>query len=135
MSITYSMDESNVLELEATIKEYQDGAEEKINKYLHGKGYEMFEKSIRSAMPESNRTWHGKKVAAKAARSLQDGNKSESLAVTIRAKTEYGYLYFPNDGTNTIHHQGNQQFFRKGVEEKENDAINSLIDALRFKEE
>lgn len=135
MSITYSMDESNVLELETTIKEYQNGAEEKINKYLHGKGYEMFESSIQNAMPESNRQWRGKKAAAKDARSLQDGNKSENLAVTIRAKTEYGYLYFPNDGTNTIRHQGNQQFFRQGVEEKENDAINDLIDALRFKEE
>lgn len=135
MSITYSLDEGNVLELEETIKEYQDGAEEKINRYLHGEGYEMFEKSIQNAMPESNRNWRGKNVAAKDAKSLQDSNKSENLAVTIRAKTQYGYLYFPDDGSNTIRHQGNQHFFQRGVEEKASEAVNDLIDVLRFKED
>lgn len=135
MSITFSMDESNVIALEETIKEYQEGAEEKINRYLHDTGYSKFEQSIINAMPESGRQWKGKRTAAKNSKSLQDKDKNENLAVTIRARTEYGYLYFPNDGTNTVRHQGNQQFFKKGVEEKQDEAVNDLIDALRFKEE
>lgn len=121
-----------VQKLEDTIKEYQEGAEEKINQYLHGKGYSMFDRAIHNAMPVSGRKWKGKKAAAKDAKSLQDKNKSDNLSVTIRAKTAYGYLYFPNDGSNTERHFGNQQFFQKGVEEKADEAVNDMIDVLKF---
>ena len=116
MSVTYSMDYDSAKKLEETIQQYQKGAEEKINRYLHGKGYEMFNKAIHNAMPESGRSWKGKKASAKSANSLQDKDKSENLAVTIRAKTAYGYLYFPDDGSNTVKHAGNEQFMKRGAE-------------------
>lgn len=90
----------------------------------------MFEKAIHNAMPESGRKWRRKKAAAKKANSLQDKNKAENLAVTIRAKTTYGYLYFPDDGSNTLHHYGNQRFFESGIEQKETEAVNDMIELL-----
>lgn len=132
MSATYSLDYDKVQELQDTIQQYQEGAESKINHYLHGEGYDMFDKAIHNAMPESGRKWKGKKAAAKGAKSLQDKNKGENLAVTIRATTAYGYLYFPDDGSNTIHHYGNKQFFEKGVESKADKAVNDMLDALKL---
>jgi predicted small lipoprotein YifL len=38
------------------------------------------------------------------------------LSVTIAARGRYGYLYFPDDGTNTKRHAGNQQFMMRGAE-------------------
>lgn len=132
MSTQFILDDHQAEQLEETIKQYQEGAEGKINKYLHGKGYEAFEKSIYNAMPESGRKWRGKKKAARTAKSLQDKNKGEKLAVTIKAATAYGYLYFPNDGSNTEKHNGNQQFFEKGVEAKTEEAINDMIELLKM---
>ncbi len=134
MSKTYNLDYEGVKQLEDAIKNYQEHAEEKITQYLHGKGYERFEKAIKNAMPESGRKWKKKKRAAKTAASLQDKNKSENLAVTIGAKTAYGYLYFPNDGSNTIHHHGNQRFFEKGVEAEKQEAANDMIELLTILE-
>ncbi len=132
MSVTYSLDYESALELQNTIQQYQDDAEGKINRYLHGEGYDMFDKAIHNAMPESGRKWRGKKTAAKGTKSLQDKNKSENLAVTIRATSAYGYLYFPDDGSNTIKHYGNQQFFEKGVESKADKAVNDILDSLKL---
>lgn len=132
MSVTYSVDYQQIEELESAIKQYQDGAEDKINRYLHGEGYDRFDTAIHNAMPESGRKWKGKKTAARQANSLQDKNKSENLAVTIRARTAYGYLYFPDDGSNTVHHQGNQRFFERGVEQETDTAINDMIEILTF---
>lgn len=130
MSVTYGLDYESAQRLQETIKQYQENAEKKINAYLHGKGYDMFEKAIHNAMPESGRKWKGKKTAAKAADSLQDKDKGENLAVTIRAKNAYGYLYFPDDGSNTLHHYGNQRFFERGIEQKEAEAVNDMIELL-----
>ncbi len=132
MSTQFILDDHEAKELEETIKQYQEGAEEKINKYLHGKGYGVLDDSIHNAMPESGREWRGKKKQAKSAKSLQDKNKSEKLAVTIRATTAYGYLYFPNDGGNTKKHNGNQQFFEKGVEAKSEEVVNDMIELLKI---
>lgn len=132
MSITYAIEDDQLTELEATIKQYQEGAEDTINRYLHGTGYSRFEAAIRNAMPESGRKWRGKKTAAKKANSLQDKNKNENLAVTIKARQAYGYLYFPDDGYNTINHFGNQRFFEKGVESETETAVNDMIELLTF---
>lgn len=129
---TYSVDANMLQKLKDTIKEYQESAEEKINQYLHGRGYDMFDRSIHNAMPVSGRKWKGKGSSARSADSLQDKDKSDNLSVTIRAKTAYGYLYFPDDGSNTERHYGNQQFFSKGVEEKADEAVDDMIDFLKF---
>ena len=38
------------------------------------------------------------------------------LTVTIAARGRYHYLYFPDDGSNTRRHVGNQEFMRRGAE-------------------
>lgn len=130
MSVTYQLSDENIERLQTTIKQYQQEAEVKINQYLHGKGYDMFEKAIHNAIPESGRRWNGKKTAARKANSLQDENVSDNLSVTIKARKNYRYLYFPDDGSNTLHHCGNQRFFEKGVESNEEQAVNDMVELL-----
>lgn len=128
----FEVDYSGLDNLEQAIKEYPDNAEKKINQYLHGKGYSTFEKAIQNAMPVSGRRWEGKRPQAKGSKSLQDKDKGSNLEVTIRATNAYNYLYFPNDGSNTLHHFGNQQFFERGVEQETDTVVNDMLDLLQF---
>lgn len=114
--------------LERTIKEYQQGAEEKITNYLHGKGYEILSNSIQNRIPVSNR----KKKHARNYKALRDRKKGSNLAVIIGTAPKYDYLYFPDDGSNTVHHAGEQHFFEKGVEAEEENVVNQILDALKF---
>lgn len=40
------------------------------------------------------------------------------------------YLYFPDDGTNTEHHAGNQQFMFRGATDSQDRIVNEVIDEL-----
>ncbi|MCI8507558.1 MAG: hypothetical protein HFJ06_03185 [Lachnospiraceae bacterium] len=132
MNTSFGVNYKDFENLEQAVKDYQGDSEQKLNEYLHGRGYSTFEKAIRNGIPVSGRKWKGKKKAAKTAKSLQDKDKDENLAVTVRAATAYNYLYFPNDGSNTIHHYGNQRFFEAGVEKETEHAVNDMLDLLKF---
>ena len=129
-----NVDYSELDALEEAMKDYEGDVKEKINGYLHGKGYETFEKAVRNAMPESGRSWKGKKSPAKSGKSIQDKYPSSNLSVTIASKKPYGYLYFPDDGSNTLHHFGNQHFFEHGVEQETDRVKEDMVELLSFEE-
>ena len=56
--------------------------------------------------------------------------KEENLAVIVKTKGPYHYLYFPDDGSNTQHHFGNQQFMFDGANASEDKIVNEVIDEL-----
>jgi hypothetical protein len=115
-------------ELQKAIKEFQGNAEEVINGVLHNEGAELIQESIRQFMPVSGKKWKGKKAAAKSAKSMRhtEGN----LSVTVRSAKSYQYLYFPDDGTNTRRHIGDQQFFLKGAEAVTDDILERCVGKL-----
>ncbi|MDD6145915.1 MAG: hypothetical protein PUB43_02590 [Oscillospiraceae bacterium] len=113
-------------ELIAAIKQYPGNAEKAINDVLHKEASPILQDSIKKLIPVSGRQWKGKKPPASAAKSLTDDTK-ENLAVTVKTTKNYHYLYFPDDGTNTDRHQGNQQFFHRGGENKKSDIIGRCI--------
>lgn len=104
-------------------------AEQIINEYLIGEGGDILKQGIHEMLPVSGRTWPGKIAPAK---SVDPLNKKENgnLSVTIRSKGKYHYLYFPDDGDNTIHHYGNQQFMFKGAEAKSEEVGDNIVDKL-----
>ena len=57
-------------------------------------------------------------------------NTGEELAVTIKTKPKYDYLYFPDDGSNTRRHVGNQQFMRRGAEKSRDRIIDICVGRL-----
>lgn len=103
-------------------------AERIINEYLHGQGGEVIRDNIRKILPVSGRTWNGKRAAASKTNPFLI--KKENLAVVVHTKGEYHYLYFPDDGSNTAHHFGNQQFMFKGAMDSSDKIVNEVVDKL-----
>lgn len=124
----FRVDATEFERLQNAIKNFPGDAETVINEVLHGEGSQLLQDSIRNLMPVSGREWKGKKPAAKSAKSLTDlkGN----LFVEVITTKNYQYLYFPDDGTNTKKHAGNQQFFLKGAEARQEAIIDLCINKL-----
>lgn len=99
-----------------------------INDVLHGFGAEEIEQGIQKLLPQSGRNWTGKKAPASAAQPFTRENGN--LSVTVKTKKAYHYLYFPDDGTNTKHHAGNQQFMLRGAESKSEGIAGKIAEKL-----
>lgn len=115
--------------LEEAMKAYQGNVTETVNEVLHSQAGKLILDEIKRLIPESGRkAWRGKAAPAKDGKSLRiiKGN----LFVTVATTNPYHYLYFPDDGSNTRRHVGNQQFFPKGAENKTEEIINRCIGRL-----
>lgn len=126
----FELDVRQCDEIVKVIENFADGseAEKIINEYLTGEGGDLLKQSIHDLLPVSGRTWKRKKRAAK----LTDPFKKTSgnLSVKISTKGAYHYLYFPDDGSNTERHRGNQQFMFQGASNKSDEIANEVIDRL-----
>lgn len=114
--------------LQKAMEEYQGNTEKAINEVLHNEAGPLIADAVRNLMPQSGKTWKGKKGAAKTSNSLM--NVDTNLAVTVKTRGDYGYLYFPDDGTNTRRHVGNQQFFVRGGESVADDIVDRIVNKL-----
>lgn len=126
----YEVEYSEIERLYEKIIRYPADAEKKLTRYLHAAGYERLSKSIQNAIPVSDR----QKNHARDANALMDKEKSSNLSVTIGTKSKYHYLYFPDDGSTTLRHAGNKQFFARGVENEETNVINEMLELLQFEQ-
>ena len=117
----------DVDELEEMFSRY-DKAEDVINDVLHKFGAELIKKEISNILPVSGRHWRGKAKAAKSAKPFNQLNRN--LTVIVKSKSKYNYLYFPDDGSNTIRHFGNQRFMEKGAENASDEIIDTILDRL-----
>lgn len=128
MSAPFKINVAEFEKLQDAMKEYQGDTESAINEVLHGEAGTLIENSIQQLIPVSNKNWKGKAPAAKTSKSLRSIN--ENLAVSVTTTKKYQYLYFPNDGTNTRRHVGNQQFFTRGGEAVQDEIIERCITKL-----
>lgn len=115
-------------QLTTAIKNFPGDAEKAINEVLHNDASQLLQDSIKNLIPVSGRQWKGKRAPASAAKSLTD--KKENLAITVKTTKNYHYLYFPDDGSNTKNHRGNQQFFHRGGESQKSEIIGRCIARL-----
>ena len=100
----FSLDSREYETLIKAMRLYGDHAGRTVDDVLHNEGANLIKEEIMRLLPESGRKWKGKRTAAKHAQPFTQ--KNESLAVTIRTKSAYHYLYFPDDGSNTRNHVG-----------------------------
>lgn len=114
--------------LQNVIKNFPGDAEQGINEVLHGEGSSLIQENIRRLMPVSGKHWKGKKPPAKTSNSLTD--MKENLSITVKSAKSHNYLYFPDDGSNTRRHVGNQQFFLHGAEAAKDEVIDRCINRL-----
>lgn len=108
-----------------TARNFPNIAEKAINDVFHNEAPPLVSEEIKRLIPVSGKNWKGKEPAARTARSPVAERKDEekNLTFVVGTTNKYHYLYFPDDGTNTRRHVGNQQFFKKGGETKQNEII------------
>lgn len=125
----FQLSADNVYALAEAIKQYPSSAGPIIDGILHNEGGKWINDAIIQILPVSGRKpWKGKKKAAKYAQPFRQENGPQS--VTIRTKYDYHYLYFPDDGTNTKFHAGEQYFMSRGAWAVSQKIIDECIDAL-----
>ena len=100
----FKLDASQHEALLRSMQLYGDNAGKTVDDVLHNEGASIIKEEIMRLLPESGRKWKGKRTAAKQAQPFTQ--KNESLAVTIKTRSAYHYLYFPDDGSNTRNHVG-----------------------------
>lgn len=112
----YSIDYQELDKIENLFNEFPDTAKAAVNNILHSDiAVDMVEDNIQKLLPSSGRHWKGKGAAAASTQPFRKG-PNELLTLIVRSKTKYNYLYFPDDGSNTVHHMGNQHFMQHGAE-------------------
>lgn len=124
----FRIDASEIERLQTAMKEYQGNVEDAINSVLHNQAGDLIQEQIRRLIPESGKTWKGKSSPAKTSKSLT--NVPENLAITVTTAKKYQYLYFPDDGSNTRRHYGNQQFFASGGDAATEEIVDRCITKL-----
>jgi len=109
------------------LKKTSTNLESKINEYLHLKGAQTTIESIIGFMPRSNR----KKKHAKDSKSLTFDKFNLGFEVYAKGgaankKGSFGYLVFPDQGRG-IHNFVAQEFFRRGLENKEDKMFSDIV--------
>lgn len=124
----FDLEYDDLERLQDAMSEYAGKSGDIVNDILHGEGAELIKERIVNLLPASGRTWKGKRAAASSTMPFK--HEAETLAVTVKSKPAYNYLYFPDDGSNTIHHAGNQQFMKEGGESAAGEIIDLCIAKL-----
>ena len=128
MGTVFAFNAKDVERLRKAMIAYQGNTSAVINDVLHNEAGDLAQDAIRKLMPVSGKTWKGKRPSAKTAKSLR--NVTGNLFVEVKTTGNYQYLYFPNDGTTTRRHVGNQQFFERGGESVQDEIIERCINKL-----
>ena len=125
MSVTFTLEDKDLELLKKRIQEYGTGAEDAINKYLHGEGKESIMKSIEDYTPVSSR----KKAHAKGSMPYQ--GTGYNLSVAVKTKTKYNYLYFPDAGKGTsAKNPKNSGFMEKGLDAIYDKIVDGMLKAV-----
>lgn len=128
MSAELGLDLEDFAKVKAAVKEYGAGAEKAIADILHDSGESIY-REINPLIHPSGRKFkgHGSSAAASA---WPRYDTNDPLSVTVATRSKFHYLYFPDDGSNTDHHQGMQQFFKRGGEAAAPRIVDRCLDAL-----
>ena len=125
MSVTFTLEDKDMELLKQKIQEFGPGAENQINKYLHGEGKELIMRSIEDYTPVSNR----KKAHAKGNMPYQ--GTGYNLSVAVKTKTKYNYLYFPDAGKGTsAKNPKNSGFMEKGLDAIYDKIVDGMLKAV-----
>lgn len=128
MSAVLSIEDVEFSRLMDSMKDYGAGAAEVVSDVVHSSGEDIY-REIDPLIHPSGRTFKGHTSSAKGA-SWQRYDTSEALAITVASTASRRYLYFPDDGSTTEHHFGDQQFMRRGAEAAAPRILEKGIDAL-----
>ena len=125
----YKIEAEELGYLQEAMAEHIGDTEKIINEVLYNEAGPLIKNAVHRLIPLSTvKPWKGKPKHAREADSLLQVNYN--LAVKITTKSKYGYLYFPDDGTNTKNHVGEQRFFERGGDSVVNEIVERCIAGL-----
>ena len=128
MSGVFALEGDDFEKLVESIKSYGDGAAEIVTDVIHDSGDDIYRR-IDPLINPSGRTFRGHSSGAKGSK-WQRYDTGEPLAITVATTSSRHYLYFPDDGSNTKRHFGNQQFMLRGAEAAAPEILEKGIEAL-----
>nr|AHF24082.1 Gp9 protein [uncultured bacterium Contig643] len=126
----FHLDATEADRLAEAMSQFEGASGRIIDDVLHGEGASRIKDKIAMLLPASGRDWKGKGASARAAMPGAFRQDNGQLSVTIAARGKYHYLYFPDDGSNTRKHAGNQQFMQRGGENAASEVIDLCIGKL-----
>ncbi len=124
----FTLLETGLDELQELIVNYAGNAGPVIDKVLYEQGGDIIIDNIKPLIHPSGRSWRGKKKSAVLAEPFR--KEGITMGVVVKTTTAYNYLYFPDDGSNTVNHRGQQNFSGRGLEQSVDTLIDLCIDAL-----
>lgn len=124
----YEIDYSDLEHLQAWMEAYGKGAAKVVEDTLRECAPKVRDR-INLLMPVSGRRFKGHTSGARGTK-WERISSEEPLSVTVAANSKRRYLYFPDDGSNTKRHAGNQHFFRRGAEAALPQVVEALAEAL-----
>lgn len=128
MSFTLGIEGAALEQLERHMGAFGANADDAITKALHESGPDIYER-INPLIHPSGRRFKGHGASATVS-AWPHYVTDAHLAVTVKAKSRYRYLYFPDDGSNTDRHAGNQRFFERGAKASAPRVIERCVAAL-----
>ncbi|WP_303136291.1 hypothetical protein [uncultured Eubacterium sp.] len=105
--------EDNLQVLENKITQLKEKGEEIVNETLWNEGGKLIGDNAKGLIHPSGRRWKGKATASTSTEPFTQ--RKSNLAITVVTKNKYHYLYFPDDGSNTKKHAGEQHFMLRGL--------------------
>lgn len=126
--MSWTLDAAQIDRLMGEAAKWPRSSEDAINDVLHGEGGRLIGQAVDRLVPVSGRTFKGHQQGAKG--SPWQSYDNPNLGVTVAARGRWSYLYFPDDGTNTTRHAGNQQFFPRGGDEAAPHVVDLCIENI-----
>lgn len=129
MSGNYTLDAREFDRLAEGVSRYGSGAERVINDVLHNDAGPIIYEKVNERIHASGRRFKGHTASAKAS-AWPRYDTGENLAVSVGTKAKWHYLYFPDDGSNTVNHAGGQMFFVLGAAAASPLIVDACLDKL-----
>jgi len=124
----FELNANDLESLQQSVSRYEGNAENAINEVLHNDAGPLIYGEINPLINPSGRTFKGHSKSSKD--SAWPRYDKENLEITVGTKSKWHYLYFPDDGSNTRRHAGNQHFFERGAEKAAPKVVARCLDVL-----
>lgn len=122
-SLSFTFD--GVENLQKVMEAYGQGAGRVVQEVYRDFAADEIKSNILPLVHSSGRVFKGHRRGAK--QSGIDkvfGQQIDGLSLTVKTNRSFGYLYFPDDGSNTRKHAGQQHFMQRGLDK----SVQAIVD-------
>lgn len=125
------IDTTGVTQVQERMAEYGQGAGRVIQGVYEDFAAKDIKENVLPLVHSSGRVFKGHRQGAKSAGPEKVFRHNvNGLELVVRSQTKFGYLYFPDDGSNTKRHAGRQNFMGRGLEQSVPDIVDRCVARL-----